>query len=146
MVQKNVVYLHRKQIKIEQMTREERFQQFVRANTNEINGRILRCYRDRYGDMPMEEAFEIHDKEVQAYMAQSKRVDELERWLWTQGVSSTQSRVSESRYYTYNGVKIRFSSHIYPTGSMTDRVMKVYDMCADKHLLDELLELIDVKL
>lgn len=123
------------------MTREQYYNLFVKLNTNFNNGKILKCYRDKYGEMPMEEAFEQYYQEMCEYDKLCEKVDNFETFLLNQGITPVRSNISESRYYHFKGIKIRFSSHVYPTGSMTDRLMNVYDLCADKHLIDEVLNL-----
>ena len=89
----------------------------------------------------MEEAFEQYYQEMCEYDKLCEKVNNFETFLLNQGITPVNSNISESRYYHFKGIKIRFSSHVYPTGSMTDRLMKVYDLCADKHLIDEVLNL-----
>ena len=128
------------------MTREEDYKAFVRRNTNLRNGRILKCYREKYGDMPFEEAFDIEYKRIEEYLELRKKVEGLEQYLLNKGIVPTNSNISESRYYYFGGCKLRFSAHIYPTGSMTDKLLNVYDLCAEPNLIDEVLEKISVKL
>lgn len=128
------------------MTREEYYKLFVKNNTNRNNGKILKCYKEKYGDMPMEEAFEQHYQSICEYEKLCERVDNLETYLLNQNITPVRSNISESRYYHFKGLKLRFSSHVYPTGSMTDRLMNVYDLCADKHLVDEVLNLTNITL
>lgn len=128
------------------MTREEDYKLFVKQNTNRRNGKILKCYKEKYGDMPMEEAFEQHYQSICEYEKLIEKVDKLETYLLNQEIRPVYSNISESRYYHFKGLKLRFSSHVYPTGSMTDRLMNVYDLCAEPNLIDEVLEKISVEL
>lgn len=123
------------------MTREQHYKLFVKQNTNANNGKILKCYREKYGETPIEEAFEQYYQGICEYDTLCDKVDRFEGYLLRQGIKPTNSNISESRYYHFKGLKLRFSSHVYPTGSMTDKLMKIYDLCADKHLIDEVLNL-----
>ena len=66
------------------------------------------------------------------------KIRDFENFLIAQGCKRENSNISESRYYIYNGVKYRFSGHIYPTGSMTNELLKVVDLAADPELIDNI--------
>ncbi|ETD21449.1 MULTISPECIES: hypothetical protein [Prevotellaceae] len=100
-----------------------------------------RAYRDAFGNMPVLTALAVFVKEQESLSNELKRLREkvnaFEAFLIEQNVRCIHSSKSESRYYYYNHVKYRFSSHIYPTGSMTNKVLGIVDLCADRHLIDE---------
>lgn len=118
------------------MTTERLFELFCKQNTNGV-GRKERRYIERYGDVPFEDAFVIYLKEINQYKELKDKIAKFEQFLIDNDAERIQSNVSESRYYRYNGIKYRFSSHTYPTGSMTDKTMGVIDLAADPELINE---------
>lgn len=116
-------------------------ERFIQNNTKvKKDGtiRMLSCFRQKYGDMSIDEAFELFYAEAVGYMDLKKKVDEFEDFLRETGCNCVQSNISESRYYYWNGVKYRFSSHVYPTGSMTDEIMNVVDLAANPELIENI--------
>lgn len=97
------------------------------------------AYRRTFGNMPIMQAFAQFKAEHEARMAKYEELENkiaaFEKFLENENASYQQSNKSESRYYYYKGNKYRFSAHVYPTGSMTDEAMNVYDLCADKGLI-----------
>lgn len=102
--------------------------------------------RSDFPGMTLDEAREAYVAKRVAELAKADeefwKVAIFERWLrYEKGVEPIQSNVSESRYYYYDGYKFRFSSHVYPTGSMTDlTTLNTIDLCADRQMIDEVLE------
>lgn len=96
----------------------------------------------KFGNMPIMQAYSIFKTEYEERGTESARlhdkVNKFERYLISQNARCVQSNKSESRYYYYKCKKYRFSSHIYPTGSMTNDLLGVVDLCADKCLIDEI--------
>lgn len=119
------------------MTTQELFKLFCRNNTNGA-GRKERRYIQRYGDISFEEAFPVYLAEMADITGIMDKVKKFEQFLIDKGIECTQSNISESRYYSYNGIKYRFSSHVYPTGSMTDKILGVIDLAADPELINEI--------
>lgn len=99
-------------------------------------GRPERRFIERYGNVSFEEAYPVYISEISKMFDRSDKIKAFEAYLIAKGVRATQSNISESRYYYYNGVKYRFSGHIYPTGSMTDNTIETVDFAADPHLID----------
>ena len=99
-------------------------------------------YRRTFGNMPVMQAYAqykaMHDARMAKYDELKNKISNFEKYLISQNAKCVQSNKSESRYYTYNGKKYRFSSHIYPTGSMTNELLGVVDLCADKELINEI--------
>ena len=94
------------------------FERFKKIFTNRA-GKPERRFIEQYGDVSFEEAYPLYVERITAMFSTKDKIDAFEKFLRSQGVECKQSNVSESRYYYYNGMKYRFSSHIYPTGSMT---------------------------
>ena len=118
------------------------FEQFVdRYTTTRKDGsiRILRDYKDRFGEMSFKEAYNSEVKRLQKIEERCTKIRAFEEFLIKNGVRCEQSKISESRYYTYNNVKYRFSGHVYPTGSMTNEMLGVIDLAADMHLIDNII-------
>jgi hypothetical protein len=136
---------------IYKITNEELYESFNLRYTKKNEGLVINadCRHD-FPNMTLEEAREAF---VKAERPRLERLNELiwkvemfERWLQLcQGVEPVQSNVSESRYYYFDGYKYRISHHVYPTGSMTDETLKVVDLCADKELIDEVLNRYGIK-
>lgn len=124
------------------MTKEFMKQQFINNNTKTYKDgsvRILLRFREKYGEMSIDDAFELHYNEVMGRLELREKVKQFERFLYNEYLEGRcqrqQSGRSESRYYYWQGTKYRFSSHVYPTGSMTDEIMKVIDLAADPELI-----------
>ncbi|WP_277099122.1 hypothetical protein [Coprobacter secundus] len=120
------------------MTTQELFKLFCKNNTNGA-GRKERRYIETYGDVPFEEAFPVYLKDINSFSELKNKIENFERFLEKEGCPKTQSNVSESRYYYYKGVKYRFSSHVYPTGSMTNDILGVVDLAADPELINDII-------
>lgn len=108
---------------------------------NEKKGvcRIKVDFFDRWGNTSFPKAYAVYVAEVSEQMGYRTKIKAFETFLKEQGVAEVQSNISESRYYFYNGVKYRFSAHIYPTGSMTQHYegnYTVIDFAADPQLID----------
>lgn len=119
------------------MTTQELFKLFCKNNTNGA-GRKERRYIQEYGDISFEEAFPVYLEKMASITGILDKVKTFEQFLINNNIRCTQSNVSESRYYFYNGVKYRFSSHVYPTGSMTNKELGVIDLAADPELINEI--------
>lgn len=98
-------------------------------------------YRRTFGNMPIMQAYVQFKAELDARMAKyeelANKITAFEKFLADKNARCEQSKISESRYYYYNGKKYRFSNHVYPTGSMTNELLGVVDLCADKELIYE---------
>lgn len=99
-------------------------------------------YRKTFGNMSIMQAFAQfkaeHDARMKKYNELANKIANFEQYLISQNARFAQSNKSESRYYYYNGKKYRFSAHVYPTGSMTNELLGVVDLCADKELINEI--------
>lgn len=113
------------------------FEQFRKTFTNGV-GRKERRFIEKFGDVSFEEAYPVYIEGIKALFGNDKKIEDFERYLISKGVQRIQSGKSESRYYYYNGVKYRFSSHIYPTGSMTELggACKCIDFAANPELIN----------
>lgn len=100
------------------------------------------AYRRTFGNMPVMQAYvqfkAEHDARMAKYDELENKIAAFEKFLENKNANCQQSKKSESRYYTYNGKKYRFSNHVYPTGSMTNELLGVVDLCADKELIYEI--------
>lgn len=100
------------------------------------------AYRRTFGNISVIEAYAQfkaeHDARMAKYNELENKIAAFEKFLESENASYQQSNKSESRYYTYNGKKYRFSAHVYPTGSMTNELLGVVDLCADKELIYEI--------
>lgn len=100
------------------------------------------AYRRTFGNISVIEAYAQfkaeHDARMAKYEELKNKIANFEKYLISQNAKCVQSNKSESRYYTYNGKKYRFSAHVYPTGSMTNELLGVVDLCADKELINEI--------
>ena len=100
--------------------------------------------------MPIMQAYSIFKTEYEVRKTERTRlydkIKKFEQYLISQNARCVQSSKSESRYYYYKCKKYRFSSHIYPTGSMTNDLLGVVDLCADKCLIDEIEKELNIKL
>lgn len=120
----------------------ERFIQNNTAIRKDGSVRMLACFKEKYGNMSLEEAFDQFYAEVTGFLSLKAKINEFEKFLFNEHLAGRcqfqQSAKSESKYYTWNGVKYRFGSHVYPTGSMTDSLLKVVDLVADPELINEI--------
>lgn len=120
------------------MTTEKLYECFVKNNTKSRDGVTPNAnFKRTYGDVSFEEAFEVYLKEVSYYIGLREKIDEFENYLQREGTRMEKSNISESRYYYYKGIKYRFSSHVYPTGSMTNDILGVVDLAADPELIND---------
>lgn len=121
------------------MTIKRLFELFILNNTKGRDGINPNAdYIRIYGNLPFEEAFEIYLSNVNSFVCLKGKIDKFENFLIANNAKVTHSNISESRYYFYNGIKYRFSDHVYPTGSMTDRILGVVDLAADPELINEI--------
>lgn len=121
------------------MTIEKIYELFVLNNTKSRDGiRPSADYLRKYGNVPFEEAFEIYLQEIDYFISLKRKIDDFEEFLISINCPVVNSKSSESRYYRYNGVKYRFSTHVYPTGSMTDKLLKIVDFAADPELINHI--------
>lgn len=111
------------------------FEMFKKTMTNGA-GRPERRFIEQYGNISFEEAYPLYISDLSKYFGQQDKINAFEQFLIAKGVERTQSNISESRYYHYEGVKYRFSSHVYPTGSMSDNTLKTIDFAADPEMID----------
>ena len=120
------------------MTTKRLFELFILNNTKGRDGVNPNAnYIRTYGNVPFEEAFEVYLSNVASFISLKDKIQKLEKFLIANDAKVTHSNISESRYYFYNGVKYRFSGHVYPTGSMTDKILGVVDLAADPELINE---------
>lgn len=111
------------------------FDQFKKTFTNGVGKRDRRMI-EQYGDISFEDAYPLYLKRISSFFGNQEKINAFEKHLISLGVNCTESNVSESRYYTYEGVKYRFSSHVYPTGSMTSDFC--IDFAADPELINDI--------
>ena len=108
------------------------------------------AYSRTFGNMPIMQAFAQfkaeHDARMKKYNELANKIANFEQYLISQNAKCVQSNKSESRYYTYNGKKYRFSAHVYPTGSMTNELLGVVDLCADEELIYEVEKELNIKI
>lgn len=122
------------------------FEQFSKSYiyVNEKKGfcRLTSGFYQRFGKMTLRQAYESELVRWAEVKERHAKIEKFEQFLLSIGCQRIQSNVSESRYYHYNGVKYRFSSHFYPTGSMTQRYQdgtySVIDLTADPDLINEI--------
>ena len=112
------------------------FEFFVKQNTNG-RGRKEARFIEAYGDVSFEQAYPIYVAEITERLTQAEKIKAFENYLLSLGVEEIKSNVSESRYYNYQGMKYRFSSHVYPTGSMTNE--NTIDFAADPQLIETII-------
>jgi hypothetical protein len=117
------------------------------------DGNVKMRFDREYPNMTPEQAYNEAMSYLNAAVAQSDLVKKLEQYLISNGYNEKQSAISESRYYNVSGVQLRFSSHIHPTGSMTSYVVSEgkyeyskVDLCADKHLVNDVLSVLQINL
>lgn len=111
------------------------FDLFKRTFTNGA-GRRDRRFIERFGDVEFEAAYPIYVSQISVFFETKNRIDAFEKHLINLGVEPTFSNISESRYYYYNGMKYRFSAHVYPTGSMTNE--NCIDFAADPEEINKI--------
>jgi hypothetical protein len=117
-------------------------------------GNVKARFEREYPNMTPEQAYNEAMSYLNAAIAQSALVKKLEQYLISNGYNEKQSAVSESRYYNVSGLQLRFSGHIHPTGSMTSYVLNEsgkyeyskVDLCADKHLVNDVLSVLQINL
>lgn len=120
------------------MTTKRLFELFILDNTKGRDGVNPNSnYVRTYGNVSFEEAFEVHLSNVASFVSLNDKITKFEKFLIANDAKVTHSNVSESRYYLYNGIKYRFSGHVYPTGSMTDKILGIVDLSADPELINE---------
>ena len=123
-------------------TIKERFIQYNTKVRKDGSIRFLACFREKYGDMSLDEAFELYYEEVTGRLALLEKVKQFEKFLYNEHREGRahfqQSAKSESRYYNWKGIKYRFSSHVYPTGSMTDELLGIVDLAANPELINNI--------
>jgi hypothetical protein len=111
------------------------FDMFRKTFTNGA-GRPERRFIEMYGKVSFENAYPVYVSEIISSCELSVKISKFEKHLLSIGIEPVLSNISESRYYNHNGMKYRFSNHVYPTGSMTsDNCM---DFGADKHLINNI--------
>ena len=88
--------------------------------------------------MSFEEAYKEEEERINALLKRQEKIRAFEAFLVNKGARCEQSNVSESRYYSFNCKKYRFSGHVYPTGSMTNELLGVVDLAADPELIDNI--------
>jgi hypothetical protein len=109
--------------------------QFAKQVTRNMDGiKVNSAFKARYGSISILEAYNIRLQELSVIYGYFSKIEEFEKFLINSNVNVVNSNVSESRYYFYNGIKYRFSNHVYPTGSMTSDFC--VDLCADPHLIE----------
>jgi len=120
------------------MTTKKLFELFILNNTKGRDGVNPNAnYIRTYGNVSFEEAFEVYLSNVASFVSLKDKIAKFEKFLIANDAKVAHSNISESRYYFYNGVKYRFSGHVYPTGSMTDKILGVVDLAADPELINE---------
>lgn len=97
--------------------------------------RLLSSFRKEYGNDPDIEKIwqEVEIPRLKKIQLKTLLTTKFEQFLKKEVEAGRarveQSKQSESRYYRWNGADFRFSSHVYPTGSMTQHhVLNIYDM------------------
>lgn len=98
------------------------------------NGKADRRFIEKYGNVTFEEAYPLYLEMCFGVLGRAKKIDAFEKHLRNIGAKMQQSNISESRYYYLNGMKYRFSSHVYPTGSMTSEMC--IDFAANPEMID----------
>jgi len=120
------------------MTTERLKELFIQNNINAEGKSNYHFFRATgFSFLPLEEAWDIYLAKVDLMKSRWLKIERFEAFLRSQNVEEKQSKISESRYYNYNGVTYRFSSHVYPTGSMTNLDFGKVDLCADPDLIDD---------
>lgn len=116
---------------------------FIRSFTIEGKGELLNAHgRKAFGDVDVQSAWVMQQNNYWKIKGTAAKIRAFESFLINVNANCVQSQQSESRYYYYQGVKYRFSSHHYPTGSMTSNGnndgLVVIDLCADPHLINNI--------
>lgn len=124
------------------MTYEQFCKPFIYTNEKKGICRLNSDFRNRFPGMTLKQAYESEIARWSSIVELYNKVKKFEQFLQSQHCQLVESKVSESRYYFYNGVKYRFSSHVYPTGSMTKRwedgSFAIVDFAADPELINEI--------
>ena len=124
------------------MTLEQFRNQYIIVNEKKGCCRIKVDFFNRWGNVSFPQAYAKYVAEISEFMGYREKIKNFETFLREQGTEEKQSNISESRYYFWNGVKYRFSSHIYPTGSMTKKYEDgnywVVDFAADPQIINEI--------
>lgn len=107
-------------------------EQFKKTFTNGA-GRPERRFIEQYGNVSFEEAYPLYVERIIEVLSTLDKIVAFEKHLRSLGLEEKQSNISESRYYYHNGMKYRFSAHVYPTGSMTSE--NCIDFAADPQLI-----------
>lgn len=113
------------------------FEQFKKTFTNGV-GKPERRFIEQYGNISFEQAYPLYVQRINTMLSTQDKIEQFEKHLRSLGLQDKQSNISESRYYFYNGIKYRFSNHVYPTGSMTS------DYCVDFAANPELINTINL--
>jgi hypothetical protein len=111
------------------------FEQFKKTFTNGV-GKVDRRMFDAYGTWSYEEAYPKYVQMVVQMFSTNDKIAAFEKFLDSQNAQFQQSNISESRYYNYNGMKYRFSNHVYPTGSMTSE--NCIDFAANPEMIHDI--------
>lgn len=120
------------------------YDRFVKNNTvlkKDGTRRLSKAFRDKYGEnADLKEIWQtIEIPRLDNLYKEEELLRRFESFLKKQvanGKAQVQyNKQSESRYYQWKQAVFRFSSHRYPTGSMTrDGVIREYDM-TDSHII-----------
>lgn len=108
------------------------FDRFKKTFTNGA-GRPERRFIEQYGNVSFEDAYPVYVERITEMFSTSDKIGVFENFLRSLGLEEKRSNISESRYYYHNGMKYRFSNHVYPTGSMTSD--SCIDFAADPQLI-----------
>lgn len=102
---------------------------YVIVNENKGICRIKADFFTKYPAESLTQAYESYKKDVNKYLTRKEKINQFEQFLIDSGHMAKNSNISESRYYYYDGIEYRFSSHSHPTGSMTslNGALKVVD-------------------
>ena len=109
--------------------------------------RLLASAREEFGTSDMAEArakFKSQiNEERRVNHERSQKLHRFEQFLHDHATHIQQSNISRSTYYQYKGTEYRFSDHVYPTGSMTQRNYEgggysKIDFAADQYLIDDI--------
>lgn len=109
--------------------------QFTKVFSNSL-GKPQPRFKQTYGDVSFEVAYPVYAARLVELFSVQDKIAAFEKYLINIGVECVQSNISESRYYYYNGMKYRFSGHVYPTGSMTGDYC--IDLAADPELINSI--------
>lgn len=104
---------------------------------SKANGKPESRFFAKYGNVSFEEAYPLYVESIISMFNTSDKISAFEKFLINKGINAINSNISESRYYRYNGIKYRFSSHIYPTGSMTNETC--VDFAANPELIHKII-------